>query len=381
MSKRVSINEFIERASLKHANKYDYSKVQYEKLTDKVTIICPEHGEFEQSASAHLHGKGCKECALDKVRNGKNSSKRKTTEQFIKEALEIHQNFYNYDKTIYTGRQNKVIITCPIHGDFEQRASDHLHGHGCSKCKSDKLKQIRDSKEEFIQKAIQAHGNKYDYSKVNYIDSQTKVCIICPKHGEFWQKPYSHVAGHGCSQCYNDSKFLSQEEFLHLAKLIHGDRYDYSKSNYIDTKTPLKIICPIHGEFWQTPNVHLSNKSGCPKCSISKGEELIINILNNNNIKFIYNYKINIDKNINSSGFAYIDFYLPDHNVFIEYNGKQHYIPIEYFGGELQLQKQKARDTYVKEYSINNNIKLIEIKYDMKDKDLEKMLKEILQLG
>lgn len=381
MSKKVTINDFINRARLKHGNKYDYSKVQYEKLSDKIIIICPIHGEFLQSAANHLQGKGCKECAIDQRKTLKTFSKRKTTEQFISEALEIHKSFYSYEKSIYTGRANKVIITCPIHGDFEQRAGDHLSGHGCSKCKNNKLKQIKDSRDEFIEKAKRVHGNKYDYSKANYIDSQTKVCIICPEHGEFWQRPYSHIAGHGCSFCYNDSKVLSQEEFLKLAKLVHGDRYDYSKSVYINTKTPVEIICPIHGIFWQTPNVHLSNKSGCPKCSISKGEEFIMNLLNNNNIKFTYNYKIDIDSNINHYGYALIDFYLPDYNLFIEYNGEQHYIAKEYFGGELQLQRQKSRDEYVRQYCNKNNIKLLEIKYNMKYEDVEKMLKEILQLG
>ena len=123
--------------------------------------------------------------------------------------------------------------------------------------------------EQFIRKSKLIHHDKYDYSKVEYINSRTKICIICPEHGEFWQKPRVHLKGSGCPLCYkenNHTTLLSTESFIEKAKKIHGDKYDYSYVKYINAKTPVCIICPEHGEFWQKPNYHLSG-NGCQKCA------------------------------------------------------------------------------------------------------------------
>lgn len=119
--------------------------------------------------------------------------------------------------------------------------------------------------ETFIEKARKVHGNKYDYSKVNYINSQTKVCIICPEHGEFWQTPNSHLNGIGCPKCSGLKKWTT-EEFIEKSKKINGDRYDYSKTNYINKRTNVIITCKIHGDFIQNPHNHISQKQGCPLC-------------------------------------------------------------------------------------------------------------------
>ena len=120
----------------------------------------------------------------------------------------------------------------------------------------------------FIERAQKIHGNKYDYSKVNYVKSSEKVCIICPEHGEFWQKPNSHISSkQGCPKCGKTGK-LTQEEFIKRARYIHNDKYDYSKVEYVNSQTKVCIICPEHGEFWQTPNSHLSG-IGCKKCGIN----------------------------------------------------------------------------------------------------------------
>lgn len=124
--------------------------------------------------------------------------------------------------------------------------------------------------ENFIEKAKKVHGNKYNYSKVEYKGCNEKICIICPEHGEFWQIPSSHLSGKGCSKCYNKKRGnklkLTTEQFIEEAKQIHGDKYNYSKVNYVNRKTKVCIICPIHGEFWQSPSCHIFNKNGCPKC-------------------------------------------------------------------------------------------------------------------
>ncbi len=122
--------------------------------------------------------------------------------------------------------------------------------------------------EEFIERAKSVHGEKYDYSKTEYIDSKTKVCIICPIHGEFWQIPFGHLNGANCPIC-NSKKKQTQEEIISRFKHIHEDRYDYSKVKYKNILTDVCIICPKHGEFWQTPHSHLKG-SGCPKCDNSE---------------------------------------------------------------------------------------------------------------
>ena len=124
--------------------------------------------------------------------------------------------------------------------------------------------------EKIIEKFKSIHGDKYDYSNVDFVKTTTKVCIICPEHGEFWQEPHAHLKGQGCPKCgvnkRSKSKTTTNENFIKKAKEIHGDKYDYSKTNYINNKTKIVIICPIHGEIEITPNAHISEKRGCPKC-------------------------------------------------------------------------------------------------------------------
>lgn len=229
---------------------------------------------------------------------------------------------------------------------------------------------LKDKTKEFIQKAREVHGNKYDYSKVNYINNKTKVCIICHEkdengieHGEFWQRPNDHISSKaGCPKC-RGSHLYTKEEFVNKANYIHNNKYDYSLVKYSGNKNHVTIICPIHGEFKQRPDKHLRGQ-GCPKCNHSHGENEVERILISNNIKYECQHVIEIDKSINSSGKAYIDFYLPDYNTFIEYNGEQHYINRIHFGGKIQnFEKQQKRDEFVRLYCKNNNIRLLEIPY------------------
>ena len=196
-----------------------------------------------------------------------------TLDIFLKKAHEVHGDKYDYSKVEYVNSQTKVCIICPKHGEFWQRPNDHLNGHGCPKC----TKKHKYTTEEWVEEAKKVHRDKYDYSKVVYKGAFEEVCIICPIHGEFWQKPYSHLNGRGCRKCkYEKSskkKNMGVNLFIKRAKKIHGDRYDYSKVEYIDSNTKVCIICPIHGEFWQTPSNHLS-KHGCPTCAkIERGKK------------------------------------------------------------------------------------------------------------
>ena len=191
--------------------------------------------------------------------------RRKTTEEFIQDAIKVHKELYDYSKVKYKNSSTKVIIICKKHGEFGQRPSDHLQGKGCSKC--GKMKNKGFSTKQFIEKAIKVHCNKYDYSKVEYKNCDTRVNIICKIHGIFTQTPYYHLTSlsGGCSKCSGNYKY-SSEEWIEKAKELYGDKYDYSKVNYIGARKKIIIICKSHGEFKQEPSNHLNNH-GCPKCA------------------------------------------------------------------------------------------------------------------
>ena len=181
---------------------------------------------------------------------------------------------------------------------------------------------------------------------------------MCPIHGEFYQKPSSHIFKYGCPECGGKLK-LNNDKFIEKAKLIHGDKYNYSNINYINSNTKIKIICDKHGLFKQTPCNHLQGQ-GCPICKESKGEKNIRRYLLLNNIEFISEYKFNECYNEKLLPF---DFYLPKTNTCIEYDGIQHYKPINRFGGELGFKRGKINDEIKNDFCSKNKIKLIRISY------------------
>lgn len=192
------INNIIEEFIKIHGNKYDYSLVNFLSLYDKVMFKCNKHGIFKQIPYSHLKGKGCPKCGVEKRTNILQSN----LEEFIEKAKIVHGDKYNYSFSVYKGAKNKITIRCPIHGDFEQMPSKHLMGHGCPHCYYIKVGNFfRLTQEEFIERAIKIHYNKYDYSKVIYKHSQEKIIITCFIHGDFEQTPYSHLQGQGCPKC------------------------------------------------------------------------------------------------------------------------------------------------------------------------------------
>lgn len=244
---------FIQKAINVHGNKYDYSKVEYMNMKTRIIIICNEHGKFEQIPQSHLRGKGCKKCGILSSIN----ILRSDTESFIEKAKNIHGDKYDYDKTIYKKSHEKVIITCKLHGDFEQMPYGHLRTTGCKKCSFINISnKLRGNTTEFIDKAKEIHMDKYDYSNVNYTDLQTKVIIICDKHQEFEQTPAHHLQGYGCPKCYGNEK-MTTEEFIRRSKELYGNKYDYSKVEYVNMTTKVTIICNKYGEFEQRPDCHL----------------------------------------------------------------------------------------------------------------------------
>ena len=262
MSKKLTTEEFIKRAKEVHGYKYDYSKVEYKSSHTKVTIICPEHGEFEQKPSNHLNGQGCSRCGLE----NRSELRRCTIEDFIKKAKTVHGDKYDYSKVDYKSARTKVTIICPDHGEFEQSPNNHLLGQGCLNCgRISMADNRRGSTEDFIKKAKEIHGDKYDYSKVDYKGSKEAVCIICSDHGEFYQKSGDHISGRGCPRCGGTTK-LTEGGFIKKAREVHGDKYNYCKIEYKNNREKVCIICPDHGEFYQIPRDHLKGM-GCRRCA------------------------------------------------------------------------------------------------------------------
>ena len=395
--------EFIEKSKSVHGDRYDYSKVEYINANVKVCIICPKHGEFWQFPYNHMRGHGCRKC----------ESESRVVKDFVERSNKVHNFYYSYDKTNYTGISDKVIVTCPKHGDFEIVAYNHLKGSGCPICSGAVL-----NTEEFIKRARQVHGDKYDYSKVEYIKANQKVCIICPEHGEFWQTPNKHLGGAGCPKCVGRNR--TTDEFIKLACQLHGDKYDYSKVDYIKATKEVCIICPEHGEFYQKPAKHLKGHGcpkcggtfslttiefirllkgiygdkydyskveyvnaktkiglicpehgiqyklpndwlkggGCTKCKCSITENMVEQLLIENNINYITQYMPKWLKSSHKHQQS-LDFYLPDYNIAIECQGCQHFRPIKAFGGDETFKVTVERDKNKKLLCEKHNVNVI----------------------
>lgn len=376
--KKLTTEEFIEKAYVKHGNKYDYSRTEYVNNSTKVCIICPKHGEFWQSPTNHLNGQGCPKCKFEKV--GKSNSLSK--EEFISRANEIHGKKYDYSKVEYHNMKSKVVIVCPIHGEFEQICEDHIYNKsGCPLCNGKKQYTTK----TFIDDARKVHGDKYDYSKTKYINAKTKVCIICPKHGEFWQRPEKHLVGQGCVACSyeerGERKKILFEEFLDKANKIHENSFIYNEKSYKGFNEKVEITCCKCGKkFKQKASNHIHLKQGCPFCNLSKIENDVSLFLKENAIEFVQ------QKKFEWLGRQSLDFYLPQYGVAIECQGIQHYKPIDFFGGEKNFEYTIEKDTIKKKLCLEHGLKILyytnQLEYSNKDlhfSDLNEMLTKILE--
>nr|DAP53676.1 MAG TPA: restriction enzyme [Caudoviricetes sp.] len=357
MGKVLKQENVIKNMSNRHNNKFDYSKVIYQNSRSPITIICPKHGEFTTTYEAHMRDTaketgGCRKCV-----NELTSSRFLIPKETIKARIEeVHKGKgYIVDYNSYGNTCGYVWVECPKHGKWYANVGHFLHGHGCPKCGIEQRTRTQSyTKEDFIRKAREKHGDKYDYSKVVYRGTDIPVEIICPLHGVFWQRPHNHITkkAQGCPECWKTKhpslRPKQTEIFIKDARAIHGDKYNYDKVEYINNKTPVIVICPEHGEFKVRPDNHLIGKTGCPVCSSSKPEKIIYNFLTKHKIKFIYQYKLDY--------FEYRwDFYISDLNLVIEYNGEQHERSIKGFGN---LEAQKAVDHIKKEILKYNHINL-----------------------
>lgn len=259
---------FKEKAENIHGDKYDYSKVIYTSAHDPITIICKTCGiQFEQAPTGHLGGHGCFECWKAKTSN----DRRDTLEDFIEKARGIHGNKYDYSGAVYVNAATKIVIKCSKHGNFEQTPNGHLAGRGCVKCrfsgiiyKSSKrqlenLKKARQihkesgktnalTQNEFIEKSMQAHGNRYNYSKAIYRTAKENIIIICPIHGEFSQEAYHHTEGVGCPRCSFSKGELAVAKVLDILNIHYEQEKKFPECK---DKRPLQfdfyfVYCGLH---------------------------------------------------------------------------------------------------------------------------------------
>lgn len=347
---------FINKSKNKHGDIYDYTLVEYKSSDIKVKIICKKHGIFEQKPKYHLM-RGCKRCVDD--------LKMMSLDQFILKSIESHGNLYDYTHVLYKGSKEKVEILCPKHDIFFQTPDNHIRGRGCPSCDISKKSDTKN----FIDKSMKIHQGVYDYSLVNYQNSKSCVKIICNLHGIFLKSPNNYLKGQGCPECKKQSRIKKNNDFISDCVKIHNNKYDYSLVDYKSSNIKVDIICNNHGVFKQKPNNHL-NGQGCPICKNSKGEEKISKFLEDNKVNYLREFKFS---DCRSKYPLRFDFYLPDHNTCIEFNGIQHYVKIDYFSKNSDFEYNQLKDSIKRTYCEENHIKLIIIKYD--DVILEKLKK------
>lgn len=362
--------DFIHESTLIHGDKYDYQAVDYVKSDVPVEIICRNHGSFYQSPHTHLKGSGCLQCGFETTHN----SSRLSRSDFIERATEVHWDKYSYEGVKFNGLQELITLLCKKHGVFSLTASSHLNGRHCAQC-------VLDNKNEnFIAESRKKYANKFDYSKTKYSSIYEKIKLICKKHGEFTYSAAKHLYSiHGCPKCGRDSIKksiterigLTTESFIEKAQQVHGKRYSYDNVEYIGNKSKVLITCPKHSSFRQRPNDHLTG-SGCLKCKSSRGENLVGNYLKRLNVVHQREFKISDCKNINPLPFDFAIFNLNgDLTGLIEYQGLQHRVPIDFFGGEKAFARRKKNDKIKEKYCFDNGIPLLVMWTD----DGEKMKK------
>lgn len=353
---RSTTEEFIRRAREVHGDRYDYSLVVYVNKDTKVKIICKEHGIFEQTPHNHLNGSHCPICARRFTM---------TKEEYVTEVSKKHNHFYTYDDMVYKGMNEKIEITCPIHGNFWQKAINHWSGQGCPECGKIKVGlKSRKTKESIFKDFYEKHGTFYDYSKSVYVDLNTKMLITCPIHGDFWQRPSIHKTC-GCPKCGVEKNRLNlkrtQEDIYKQFNKVHSNFYTYPDdiTDDMSMASKIRITCPIHGDFEQKIYQH-ANGNGCPKCGkhVSKPELKLHDFIKSlgydiitNNRKIITPYEL--------------DIFIPELNKAIEFNGLYYHYSKKYFKPGKHAMKSKMCK--------NKGVRLLHVREELWIKDEEKV--------
>ena len=369
--------------------------IKYKGSRSRIELKCTKHGIVWSIEYRGLFDKslcGCKKCAAEKTAE----SLRMGKDEFVRKARLVHGDKYDYSAVPENLKSTADYITiiCPVHGPFSQVAAQHLLGHGCSKCffDADRKRHLEKGERNFFKRAAELHNNKYDYSKVEYKDGLTKVCIICPIHGEFWQSPSRHLQsspGCGCPKCARESTLSCNR----LGEKVWRSRVDEriadlktrgfdieflgfilsENEEYVTQKTKIQLKCNIHNVIWESNLSCFVHSDGvfCPECRklpiMSAGERTsylevlkykpLNNVYSNTTLYIPDNRLTNISKTILP------DIYVKgDPEIIIEFDGPQHY-EYEPYMQETQFDfiKQVRRDQFLETYCKENNIKLLRI--------------------
>lgn len=353
MALKLTTDQFIIKARQSHGDTYDYSNVDYVSTSRKILIICKIHGEFSQRPNNHLNGQGCPKCGITKL-NHINMAHRIDQQKFEENANNKHNHKYIYKQYTNLSHNTKISITCPIHGEFIQLVNSHLNGRGCPKCSKNILK----TTSQFIIDSQSIHGMKYNYSKTKYINAATKIQIICPEHGEFWQKANNHLTGRGCPFCYK--QVIDTESFIKASRICHNLTYDYSNTKYTKCDEKLIITCRKHGEFHQRPLDHVRGH-GCPLChsNTSKFHKEISDFITELGFEHTNNNRLVIKP-------YELDIYIPGAALGVECHG------LYYHSFNVkETYNEKMKHMHKLELCHNNKIRLIQIfEHEWKNKRL-----------
>jgi len=275
MSIDLKTANFIAKAIDIHGNRYDYSRVEYLNAKTKITIMCKDHGDFQQTPTNHLSGYNCQKCA---------NNLKMSTELFVKRATKIHSNKYDYVKVNYANADTKITITCKEHGDFEQIPDFHLNRKsGCPKCANN----ITLQGYEFIAKSRAVHGDKYDYSQVEYVNNKINIQIICKQHGHFEQTPTRHMGGDGCPHCINKTEYklwlLLKEKYPTVKRQFKVEWCKKKRCLPFDFAIEeLKLIVELDGDQhfkqianWKSPELQLEDDIYKMKCANDNGYSIV----------------------------------------------------------------------------------------------------------
>ena len=360
MSRRLTHEEFMEKFYVKNENAENIEILgEYINNRTKIKCKCKIDGyEWEATPNNLLNGTGCHKC--------KSNKEKKTHKEFINELKEINDDIEILGE--YVNNRTKIKCKCKIDGyEWKTTPNNLLHGQGCPKCS----RHARKTTEEFINELKQINDDIEVLGE--YINDKTKIKVRCKKDGHEWKAtPNNLLSGYGCPKCSGNIRNKTTEEFINELKQINDNIEILGE--YVNNSTKIKVRCKKDGHEWKaTPNNLLSGY-GCPKCNASKGEKRVAKYLDSKNIEYKSQYKFNNCKSKHKLPF---DFYIPNLNIAIEYDGRQHYEIIDYFDGLDGFIDTKVRDTIKTVYCKENNIKLIRIPYwdfDNIEKILEKEL-------
>jgi very-short-patch-repair endonuclease len=351
---RLSHDEFSIRCKEKYDETFDYTKVILDGVDRPIIIKCKIHSN-EFKITPYNH--------LNSKNGGcdfcvKDDSIQTNLKSFLNMANEKYKYKYDYSlvNSEFISMGIEVTIKCPLHSFFEQKPCLHLLSeYGCPRCARESSSKTQAlTTERFIEKSKLVHGDRYDYSKSCYISGHKNITIICKKHGSFDQDPYNHINGYGCKRC---TQIYCLEDFIEEAKLIHNNTYDYSESIYIKSQIPIKIFCKRCKKlFDQTPNSHLRG-AGCIIC-INKTEKKLFEYLNSNFENVINQFNAEWSKNENTGRKYRYDFMIPQFKIIIELDGRQHFQQIRNW---INPEEQIKTDCLKMMKAIQNGYKIIRI--------------------